>query len=591
MRGAFSFLSTLALLTTAIGVDASRLSKKSSGSISASVPRYIRMPIDHFNKSDHRTFPNRYYVNDTYYEHGGPVFLYDAGESGLDPESAASTIAETYGQSSVMQLTRKYHGIAIAWEHRYFGTSLPFPLAMNNGSITDPWGCYQAGDDCTHQPVNAPDSYEYLTIDQALEDAVYFAHHFRLSHIDYPLTAEHTPWIFIGGSYPGSRAAFVRQRNPKTFYASWASSAPVESRLDGSAYYNTIERSISEPCRSDWIAAINHADDIMDGKYGKKAFVELQKLLYVAEATTQGLNSSYDISEATTYQRSRLASLLQAGFGASESTAFQYEGPAGTVDIVCRHMERYDPSARAFNHTNREEKILSNPGTGKLHPDGIAEVYSPSVALEALIYGTRRYQYEVYLAMLKQESSSAGADDGTTKKVQVDPNADTQAWYWIVATALGDFQGSNPANISIVSRYSNWTAERTTEIVDGLEFNPKIFHGEPDVSKINKYGGWKMNPTHVMFTNGQYDPWRGFSVASQDTNYGSPERKIVQDVPKCHTAPEEGTAFGWVYPGQVHVSDFDDQKGSMSNKSSPMYQGVTLFSKALDAWLPCFNKE
>ena len=39
------------------------------------------MPIDHFNASDNRTYNNRYWLNDTYYKPGGPVFFYDAGMS------------------------------------------------------------------------------------------------------------------------------------------------------------------------------------------------------------------------------------------------------------------------------------------------------------------------------------------------------------------------------------------------------------------------------------------------------------------------------------------------------------------------------
>jgi Serine carboxypeptidase S28 len=38
-------------------------------------PLTIDMPIDHFNKSDHRTYENRYWVNASYYKEGGPVFL------------------------------------------------------------------------------------------------------------------------------------------------------------------------------------------------------------------------------------------------------------------------------------------------------------------------------------------------------------------------------------------------------------------------------------------------------------------------------------------------------------------------------------
>lgn len=584
MPGFLSFASTLVLSAAVIGVDCSSLTQRTAIP-RAAIPHYFPIPIDHFNKSDPRTFNNRYYVNDTYYQPGGPVFLYDNGEQYFDPSSAAAMLAELDGQTGIMQLAKRYRGLAIGWEHRYFGNSLPFPLGFRNGSITDPHTCSQVGRNCTHEPVNAPDSYKYLTIDQALEDAVYFAHNFRLYNVDYPLSPEKTPWIWIGGSYPGARAAFIRQRNPETFFASWASSAPVQSRLDGSAYFNTIERSLPEPCKSDWIAAINYADDIMDGKHGKGAFEDLRRLVFVATATINGLNSSYNISGAATLSREDIANTLQDSFGQGDNS-FQYTGPNGTTNIVCQFMEHYAPFARASNQTTPEEAILSNPGTGKLHEEGLAEAYSPAIALEAYIYAVRLFLHKNYLSSARSSTSSRG----NSVHVEADAIADSNAWDWIVDTAFGDFQGSNPSNISLVSRYSNWTSTRHQQDGD-FTFSPKVFRGKPDISLVDKYGGWEMNPSHVMFTNGQYDPWRGFSVASQDTNYNSPGRKILQDVPKCNTAPEEGTAFGWVYPDQVHCSDLDSQQGGMDDKSSPLYLAVNLFSSALDSWLPCFNKQ
>jgi hypothetical protein len=39
----------------------------------------------------------------------------------------------------------------------------------------------------------------------------------------------------------GARAAMIRERNPETWFASWASSAPVEAQVDMSVYYNPME--------------------------------------------------------------------------------------------------------------------------------------------------------------------------------------------------------------------------------------------------------------------------------------------------------------------------------------------------------------
>ncbi len=37
------------------------------------------IPVDHFNDFDNRTYNNRYWLNSTWYQPGGPVFFYDAG--------------------------------------------------------------------------------------------------------------------------------------------------------------------------------------------------------------------------------------------------------------------------------------------------------------------------------------------------------------------------------------------------------------------------------------------------------------------------------------------------------------------------------
>ncbi|KAJ5380774.1 uncharacterized protein N7496_003202 [Penicillium cataractarum] len=114
-----------------------------------------------------------------------------------------------------------------------------------------------------------------------------------------------------------------------------------------------------------------------------------------------------------------------------------------------------------------------------------------------------------------------------------------------------------------------------------------IFAGGPDPSPIiEKYGGWHMNPSNVMFTNGQFDPWRSFTVRSEDTQLGAPRRQLVQDIPACNVAPGKDTVFGVTYPGQVHEQDI---KGDVSDESSPLRVGLDLYSAALDKWLPFFE--
>jgi len=562
----FSFFAVFSLLAVT-GVH---------GFSSPSVPAYnFSMPIDHFNSSDSRTYNNRYYVNDTYYKPGGPVFFFDNGEAAFTADIAAAWLAESYGPSAVMQLAKKHHGLAVGWEHRYFGLSFPFPLSFTNNTPTDPLTCSQS-DDCTHNPIDAPGSYRFLTIEQALEDAVYFAHHFKLTDtsgasLKHPISPNHTPWIWVGGSYPGARAAWIRLRNPETFYASWASSAPVEVRVDGSAYYDPIERALPQPCRADIIASVKHADEIMDGKHGRLAWEKLKKLVYAADKTEYGLKTAYDISSATSLTREDIGSALISGW----TSNFQDYGPQMTTDVMCRYMEAYDPTSPAKNARSPEIAILSNRG-GKPTKKGLAATYNPSIALEAYIYAYSRYARE-------NIASSASTDSEDTDS---DSTVDNASWQWIVEKEFGIFEGSNPRNISIVSHWYNYTAVRK-ETGEAFDFNAtKVFAHGPNLSKVLKYGGWDMNPSNVMFTEGEFDPWRAYSVMSQEYSIGAPQRKVVQTVPACNKAPEHGDVFGVVHNGTTHAQDLS---GDLSDKTSPMVRGLNLFTSALDSWLPCFE--
>ena len=103
----------------------------------------IDMPIDHFNQSDHRTYKNRYWVNATFYKDGGPVFFYDVGETGVSNASVLVLLAEFVGPSAPMALARKYNGLAVMWEHRFYGESLPFPVDEVTGYARAGYTAYQ----------------------------------------------------------------------------------------------------------------------------------------------------------------------------------------------------------------------------------------------------------------------------------------------------------------------------------------------------------------------------------------------------------------------------------------------------------------
>lgn len=150
----------------------------------------------------------------------GNLLVSDAGEA--NGYTSYTNLKGSLGAS----VANSTNGLLIHWEHRYYGESVPTisstlakTLAVNSETL----GTY----------------YKYLDVEQALEDVVYLAKSFKWEGKD--LSASKVPWVFIGGSYPGARAAWIRKRNPETIFASWASSAVVEVTVElpeyGQTYY------------------------------------------------------------------------------------------------------------------------------------------------------------------------------------------------------------------------------------------------------------------------------------------------------------------------------------------------------------------
>jgi hypothetical protein len=53
---------------------------------------------------------------------------------------------------------------------------------------------------------------QYLTTENALKDFVVFANQWQWKN--YTVNPKKTPWVVVGGSYPGMRAAMLRRVTP-----------------------------------------------------------------------------------------------------------------------------------------------------------------------------------------------------------------------------------------------------------------------------------------------------------------------------------------------------------------------------------------
>jgi Serine carboxypeptidase S28 len=149
------------------------------------------------------------------------------------------------------------------------------------------------------------EAYKYLNNEQALEDTMHFAKHFKPPGYDdsscRSLTPSQTPWIWIGGSYSAARGAMIRVRNPDVFYATWASSAPVQAQIDMSVYYNPTQQSMPINCSADSHAAVAYADNILLNGTPAEAAAVKQAILVASEADSYSNMSRADFASAVDF--------------------------------------------------------------------------------------------------------------------------------------------------------------------------------------------------------------------------------------------------------------------------------------------------
>ncbi|KAJ1960304.1 hypothetical protein IWQ62_004282 [Dispira parvispora] len=182
--------------------------------------------VDHMDDTNEETFPQLYYLNDTYYQPGGPVYLYTPGEAPNRPR--------TVTRGFLLKLAEETQGLVISLEHRYYGRSNPVPDL-------------------------SPQNMRFLSVAQALRDFVNFMHKVPLPQI---ADRENIRWIIVGGSYAGNLAAWMRLKYPDLVFAAYSSSAPVRAKRDFYEYDLAVGDRL--PCHLQISEALDEVDRVLD---------------------------------------------------------------------------------------------------------------------------------------------------------------------------------------------------------------------------------------------------------------------------------------------------------------------------------------
>jgi hypothetical protein len=489
-------------------------------------PEYVNLPVDHFG--DHPgTFKNRFWVSEVDYKPGGPVFVYDVGEANASASAVARLTNET---SFFKQMVQQFNGIGIVWEHRYYGGSAPVNVSL-------------------HTPAS---DFEWLSTEQALADVPTFAWNFSRTNLPgADLTPKSTPWVFVGGSYPGMRAAFMRKFYPGTVFASYASSAPVQAAIDMSFYFEPIWKGMRaygwSNCTEDIKAAVVAMDMIMEDD--DASFKLKEKFL--GPMAGNNTNGGFADALATIF-------FLWQSYGV--------DGGKLGLRSFCDHISR-DP---ATNKTSDEAGWAAVKGANFTIDRWASWPFFPLTVNENMFtkcIGSRKW------------NSTKVANCNLQERF---PESAAISWAWQYCTQWGFLQSANEGEHQLVSKFNS--LEHQAEIChrqfpDGLESG--LLGAWPYVDTTNaRYGGWNLRPSNTFWTGGEFDPWRTLSPLS-DMPF-SPRFKTISTIPDCGSdhLGEQSPLFGYLVPDGEHAYDFRTNL----NSTAPARK---LFTDALTKWLEC----
>ena len=175
----------------------------------------------------------------------------------------------------------------------------------------------------------------------------------------------------------------MRVRNPETFYASWASSAPTEAKVDMWTYFAQTERSMTRNCSADYTHITNWVDSVLsNGSIADKN--DLKVALYTAVQSGPGGQKPAHInrSEAEDISNYDVGNelLIPLSF-------YQYYGFEASVQPFCDIME-------TFNQT--QVRTTDNGGTAPAiaSESGIAITHNITAAWHAFLVGIAEIDYD-----------------------------------------------------------------------------------------------------------------------------------------------------------------------------------------------------
>ncbi|KAK3393284.1 peptidase S28 [Podospora didyma] len=489
---------------------------------------WFTQPVDHNDKAGTLgTWDQQYCVNREWWAGpGSPVVLMTPGEvpmvGSVSPGRGYTFVDNT---TMVGAYAEAIGAATVVLEHRYFGSSSPF-----DGFDSD--------------------TLQFLNMEQAAADIVNFA-----NNIAFPFDTNKTsvaskaPWVYWGASYSATLGSWIERFHPGAFHAFHLSSAIVEANANNWYYYDTIRQGIDAyrndtaggaGCSSALNAVIEFVDSILLAPIRNETTVEALK---------QFFGTTFPIEDDD--------------FAYSIATPFRYwQETQGYLDILkmCDAVVRQDT------------KPLEDATLGTV----------PGVVQNYAAYFVRKFRDSTctYFDVRGQEDPlwCLNTHDYLNPYIEARTIGNPwRTWFWFLCNEpiASWTTGAPKDHLTLVSRkidskYFLAQCEMHFPTQNGQAYGSAV--GKTPDSLNKQTGGWLRNATRVIYTTGEFDPWRSTTMSSQIRPGGplqSSDNVAVFLIKNAEHADDSFTARGLASSGVTinpYVQEVQDKSIAIMKK-------------------------
>ncbi|XP_068149094.1 putative serine protease F56F10.1 [Drosophila tropicalis] len=390
--------------------------------------------LDHFQPRNTQTWQQRYFVNEDYCKNDStsPIFLMIGGEG--------EASKEWMHQGAWIRYAEHFSALCIQLEHRYYGKSHPT------------------------KDLSTP-NLVYLTSEQALADLANFVAAIK---VKYNLK-DSQKWIAFGGSYPGSLAAWAREKYPHLIYGSISSSGPLLAKVDFKEYFDVVKASLAS-YKPDCVEAVTRSfgqvEILLKHMIG---MANLDKTFKTCTPIKDSIHNELDISNFFENLAGNFAGVVQYNKDNSPHANI-------TIDDICDVM---------LNTT------MGPPVTRLAAVNDLLLQQSNASCLD--------YKYDKMIADMKNISWDSDTAQGTRQ------------WTYQTCNEFGFYQTSENKSDTFGDRFGVDFFIRQCQDVFSSDMDARYL--EQVVSQTNNhYGALKPNTTNVLYIHGSIDPWHALGL-------------------------------------------------------------------------------